>query len=581
MAQAQVRGYRVGMAVALLLAILLGGAGVRPAAGQITAVRGSAFGFRVFNLSLFGGAQPDFGPAPTVTLPAGGSATPLTATAPSANATVMPARFFTSGQLDVSTQGTPASGSVTSTARVANINTSQQEILTASAIESTCTANSTGVTGGTTITGGSLQVDSGFDANGDGDFTDAGEHAPVTEAIPANPGANREYTGHIHLSDTSQDSFRVVFNEQVVNPDGSITVNAVHEYLLGPVARGEIIVGQVVCGLTGSAVTTTSTTVAGATTTSTTAGATTTTTAGATTTTAAATTTTTAAATTTTTASTTTTTSPAGTALAGGAYGYFTSVGLFGGAAATRGPEPSVTLPATGADPPLTATLPSARAAYGPAEIFTSGRIDVSTQGTAGAGGSSRSSASLTDVGPGPFVAQTLTSTCTASSTGRSGSVTVAGGKITTSEGANLDSEADDTIVNVPANPAPNTTFEGKLESIGDSFRIVVNEQTTSGGAITVNAMHMYLLGPTAVGEAIIGQSRCGATATTGSGGGGSGTVTAAGGGVARTGTEAATMVAFALVLAVGGSTFTYWSQGLRERRRGRPMPWSRHRALG
>ncbi len=99
--------------------------------------------------------------------------------------------------------------------------------------------------------------------------------------------------------------------------------------------------------------------------------------------------------------------------------------------------------------------------------------------------------------------------------------MTVAGGKITTSEGSNLDSEADDTIVDVAANPAPNTSFEGKLEGIGDSFRIVVNEQTTSGGSITVNAVHMYLLGPTAVGEAIIGQSRCGATATTGGGGGG------------------------------------------------------------
>jgi hypothetical protein len=571
------------MAVALVAAALFGVVGLRPAAGQVTAVKGSAFGFRVFSLSLFGGAQPDFGPAPTVTLPAGGSATPVTATAPSADASVTPARFFTSGQLDVSTQGTTTSGSVTSTARVANINTSQQEILTAAAVESTCTANSTGVSGATTLTGGSLQIDSGLDVNGDGDYTDAGEHPPVSEALPATPAANREYMGHIHLSSTSQDTFRVVFNEQVVNGDGSITVNAVHEYLLGPVAKGEVIVGQVVCGITGTAATTTSTTT-GASTTSTTAGATTTTTAGATTTTTAAstTTTTTASPTTTTSASTTTTTSQAGTALGGGAYGYFTSVGLFGGAAATRGPEPSVTLPAAGADPPLTATLPSARAAYGPAEIFTSGKIDVSTQGTAGAGGSARSSASLTDVGPGPFVAQSLSSTCTASSTGRSGSVTVTGGKITTSEGANLDSEADDTIVQVAASPAPNTSFEGKLESIGDSFRIVVNEQTVSGGSITVNAVHMYLLGPTAVGEAIIGQSRCGATATTtGPGGGQSASVTGSGTAMVRTGSEAATMVAFALVLAVGGSTVTFWSQGLRDRRRGRPMPWSRHRALG
>lgn len=573
MAQARVRGYRVGTALAVVFAALFGIAGLGPASGQVTAVKGSAFGFRVFNLSLFGGPQPDFGPAPSVTLPAGGSSTPMTASAPSADASVTPARFFTSGQLDVSTQGTVAGGSVTSTARVANLNTSQQEILTAAAAESTCTANSTGVSGSTTITGGTLEVDSGFDANDDGDYTDAGEHAPVSQALPASPAANQEFTGHIHLSSTSQDSFRVVFNERVTNSDGSITVNAVHEYLLGPVAKGEVIVGQVVCGITGSAATTTSTTGVGATTTST-SGATTTT-VGATTTSSS--TTSTVASTTTTSASTTSTTSQGGTALGGGAYGYFTSVGLFGGAAATRGPEPAVTLPAAGADPPLTATLASARAAYGPAEIFTSGKIDVSTQGTAGPNGSARSSASLTDVGPGPFVAQSLSSTCTASSSGRTASVTVAGGKITTSEGSNLDSEADDTIVNVAANPAPNTSFEGKLESIGDSFRIVVNEQTTSGGSITVNAVHMYLLGPTAVGEAIIGQSRCGASATTGGGGG---PLTATGGAMVRTGSNAAVLVAFALVLAVGGSTFTYWSEGLRERRKGRPMPWSRRRVL-
>ncbi len=258
---------------------------------------------------------------------------------------------------------------MTSTARVANINTSQREILTASAVESTCTANSTGVSGSTTITGGTLQVDSGFDANGDGDYTDAGEHTPVSQALPTTPAANQEFTGHIHLSSTSQDSFRVVFNERVTNSDGSITINAVHEYLLGPVAKGEVIVGQVVCGITGTAATTTSTTGVGATTTSTTTGATTTT-VGATTTSSS----TTVAPTTTTSASTTSTTSQGGTALGGGAYGYFTSVGLFGGAAATRGPEPAVTLPATGADPPLTATLASGRAAVRSGRIFTSGQ---------------------------------------------------------------------------------------------------------------------------------------------------------------------------------------------------------------
>jgi hypothetical protein len=88
-----------------------------------------------------------------------------------------------------------------------------------------------------------------LDANSDGDFTDAGEHPPVAVSIAANPAPNKSYDGHIHVNG-SIDSFRYVFNEQVVNPDGSITVNAAHEYFLGPTAVGELIVGQSVCGVT-------------------------------------------------------------------------------------------------------------------------------------------------------------------------------------------------------------------------------------------------------------------------------------------------------------------------------------------
>ncbi|HEV8115693.1 MAG TPA: choice-of-anchor P family protein, partial [Acidimicrobiales bacterium] len=64
-------------------------------------------------------------------------------------------------------------------------------------------------------------------------------------------------------------------------------------------------------------------------------------------------------------------------------------------------------------------------------------------------------------------------------------------------------------VVPVPADPAPNTVIEGKLEGIGDSFRLVFNEQIVEDGAITVNAAHQILLGPTAVGDLVIGQSRC------------------------------------------------------------------------
>ncbi len=81
--------------------------------------------------------------------------------------------------------------------------------------------------------------------------TDNGDrdHKPVTVTLPTNPAPNTTYEGHLHIG-SKTDTFRWVFNEQISNADGSITVNAAHQYLLGPMATGELIVGQVVCGIT-------------------------------------------------------------------------------------------------------------------------------------------------------------------------------------------------------------------------------------------------------------------------------------------------------------------------------------------
>lgn len=578
MLQRRMRVYGVWMAAALLVSAVLSGVGAPGASAQVTAVRGSAFGY-LLNASLFGGANNTVGPTPTVTLPAGGSSTPVTSSAPTGKAAISPASFLSSGQIDVSTQGTPSSGSVTSTAKIVNLNTSGNEVLTASALSSTCTASGSGVTGSTTITGGSLQTDSG-----DTDPTNSiPDHAPVTVPVPANPAPNTTILGHLHVGD-STDSFRYVFNEQITNADGSLTVNAAHQYLLGSIAVGDLIIGQVVCGVTGTTASSTTTTSAGATTT--TAPGATTTTVQATTTTALAATTTapaTTLATPTTLASTTTTAgSVTTTAVSGGAYGYLTSVGLFGGAAATRGPEPTVTLPANGSDAPVTGTLAAGNASYGPAQIVTSGRIDVSTQGTA-ASGTVKSSATLANVGPGPLNVGTLSSTCTASQSATTASATLTGGKLTTSEGANLDSEADDTVIDLPANPSPNTSFDGKVETVGDTFRLVLNEQTRTGGGITVNAAHLYLLGPTAVGDAIIGQSRCGLNVST-TGGGSTGTQGGGSGGgatVARTGTDALRTFGLALLLLVGGCAVSGTATRVWGRRRVLPpMQWPKRRFL-
>ena len=247
MAHVQGRASRsVVLGAVISFVLLLAGIGDRPVSAQTATVTGSAYGHRL-NVSIFGGSANTSGPAPTVTLPPAGSA-PITATAPSATARAGPAVFFSSGRLDVRTQGTVGPGaSVTSSTSITNINTSGQEAFTASNVSSTCTATGDGATASTTVTGGILEIENANDLNGDGDHTDPGEHGPITVAIPTNPAPNTAFTGHIHVNGLIE-TFRYVFNEQLTNPDGSITVHAAHHYMEGPTAVGELIFGHAVCG---------------------------------------------------------------------------------------------------------------------------------------------------------------------------------------------------------------------------------------------------------------------------------------------------------------------------------------------
>ncbi|MGH3659241.1 MAG: Ig-like domain-containing protein, partial [Micromonosporaceae bacterium] len=86
--------------------------------------------------------------------------------------------------------------------------------------------------------------------------------------IPTNPPPNYKVAGHLHLGTTTTDYFVIVFNEQIVNPDGSITVNPVHEYFGykldgngnlvqdlpygqgGSILHGHLYMGQVTAGVT-------------------------------------------------------------------------------------------------------------------------------------------------------------------------------------------------------------------------------------------------------------------------------------------------------------------------------------------
>lgn len=275
---------KLARAVVILVALVATtttiGAGRAFAQSTVTAVRGSAHGYYL-SVGLFGGPPNIRGPAPTVTLAADASNSPQTATQPTGSAVVGPATFFSSGQMTASTSGSlgPA-GSVASSTNIADVNTSRSEVFgednfnppgtrPLTSVASSCTASGTGVSGSTTITNGKLYLDSGddvnddgdygVDLNGDGDYTDlgevldAGEHAPEIVTVPTNPAPNTLYSGHLHVNG-SQDNFRYVFNEQVTDPDGSLTVHAGHLYLDGPTAVGDLLVGKAECGVTAVAV---------------------------------------------------------------------------------------------------------------------------------------------------------------------------------------------------------------------------------------------------------------------------------------------------------------------------------------
>ncbi len=280
------------------------------------------------------------------------------------------------------------------------------------------------------------------------------------------------------------------------------------------------------------------------------------------------------------------------TAEASGAYGYAaTDIILFKGPQTPIGPAPVVTLPDGGSATPVTASAPSADASYGPGILFTSGPLEVSTQGTTGSSGSVTSKAKATTIptqGSGEILyAGNVESTCTASGTGTTGSATFAGpgdggrtgATLRTSEGANLDSPADDVYYDIPANPPPNTEVSGALEGVKDTFRVVFNEQVSNGdGSITVNAVHEFLLGPTLTGNVIVAHSSCnlaGASAPTtappdtstpgaGTGSGTTGTGSTTGSGTANmptTGTNVMPLVFIGLELVGAGAIAMHWAK--------------------
>lgn len=178
------------------------------------------------------------------------------------------------------------------------------------------------------------------------------------------------------------------------------------------------------------------------------------------------------------------------TSVSGSAFGVQTT-GLV-----TFPATPLVTLPASGSGGvPITASVASVSV---PGVVDTKA-ITVSTNGTTGPTGSATSFATVADLKlqlPGTdLTADAVSSTCTSNSAGSTGSTTLTNAKI----GG----------LNAAVSPAPNTVLVNE-----PGVLIVLNEQTTSGGAgtssITVTAIHVTLLAGTPSQQDIyIAQSHC------------------------------------------------------------------------
>jgi hypothetical protein len=238
----------------------------------------------------------------------------------------------------------------------------------------------------------------------------------------------------------------------------------------------------------------------------------------------------------------------------GSACGYSTNIGLFGGPLQPNGClrpvpstdrtySPSVTLPSSGSPTPLAAFDAGAMAMLGPGPIFggkwpwevneapESGPIAAGTEGAPAAGtvtsvvdislhpephpvqcwqepAGSTNCLSPGGFGPNPVDGDSLHVECSASSTGVTGSTTLANAelsKATTGQGEPINIEP------VPDNPPVNYTRHGVITNVGDVFTVVYNEHIWHpDGSLTVTAAHMYLHGPTAVGEIVKGQVTCG-----------------------------------------------------------------------
>lgn len=211
---------RGGVLAAVVASVVL--AGSVPASAA--AGDGSAYGVNV-DVTLLGSPAVHLGP-----LAAANTSGPTASTF----AAVSAAGILTTGVINTSAVRDDNSGAVTAIANTAAVAVPLLKIplgtVGAKAIEAKCVATQAGIVGSSTFAEAKL-----------GSLGD----------IPVTPAANTTFqvgAGPLNVA-------TVILNEQVSNPNGSLTVNALHVKLLGaalaPLGSGDLIVSSATCGPAG------------------------------------------------------------------------------------------------------------------------------------------------------------------------------------------------------------------------------------------------------------------------------------------------------------------------------------------
>jgi hypothetical protein len=189
--------------------------------------------------------------------------------------------------------------------------------------------------------------------------------------------------------------------------------------------------------------------------------------------------------------------------VSGHAYGESVNVTLLNAVNVTSGPLPSTgELTSNGSNSPLNNSALSVCVPVITCDVLSSGALTVHTEGSTGATGTVKSTASVANVDAltGILTATLISSECDIDSNGAATGFTT------------LTSASLDHTQNLAVNPGPNTQIALTGLVTGT---LTLNEQTYDSGTntLTVNAIHIHLTaGSFGSGDIIIAQSQCDAS---------------------------------------------------------------------